>query len=170
MSLSPSWRARPSPPEGSYSYRYSTPDENRSQEDEATAELSELRERRVHSTSPQPVISINDTGTNSLDDGNKILPELRGGDEPPDPFPQTHLARASRQHRRVRRIADRDGMTESASVRGADLNSWDVAALIINKMIGTGIFTTPGLVLNLTQNKASSIGLWVAGGAYAFIR
>ncbi|KAF8535501.1 amino acid permease-domain-containing protein [Trichophaea hybrida] len=169
MSLSPSWRARLSPSEGSYGYRYSTSDENRSQEDEATAELPELRERRGHSTSPQPVININDTRTNSLDDGNKILPELQGGDEPPAPFPPTHLARASRQHRRARRIADRDGMTESASVRGADLNSWDVAALIINKMIGTGIFTTPGLVLNLTQNKASSIGLWVAGGAYAFI-
>jgi len=128
------------------------------------AELSELHERRAQSASTRPVISIDGASTSTPNDNT--LP----ADKAPIPFTPAQPARASRRHRQARRITDRDVMTESASVRGADLNAWDVAALIINKMIGAGIFTTPGLVLQLTQNKASSIGLWIAGGAYAFIR
>jgi hypothetical protein len=44
--------------------------------------------------------------------------------------------------------------------------TWDVLALVLNKMIGTGIFTVPGLVLALTQSTRVSVGLWVAGGLY----
>jgi hypothetical protein len=51
-----------------------------------------------------------------------------------------------------------------------DLNMFDVAALIINKMIGTGIFTTPGLVLSLTGNKKVSIVMWFCGGIWSFLR
>jgi hypothetical protein len=71
------------------------------------------------------------------------------------------------------------------------LRTWDVAALIINKMvrfqklsyhrivtkrlnaenkqIGTGIFTTPGVVLSLTGSKSISIILWVVGGVHTFL-
>lgn len=151
-SLSPSWRARLSQSESSYGPQV------------GEAELSELHERRAQSASTRPVISIDGASTSTPNDNT--LP----ADKAPIPFTPAQPARASRRHRQARRITDRDVMTESASVRGADLNAWDVAALIINKMIGAGIFTTPGLVLQLTQNKASSIGLWIAGGAYAFIR
>jgi hypothetical protein len=50
------------------------------------------------------------------------------------------------------------------------LGALDVAALIMNKMIGAGIFTTPGTVLSLTQSKRLSIVLWVLGGVYSLIR
>lgn len=46
----------------------------------------------------------------------------------------------------------------------------DVAALIMNKMIGAGFFTTPGTVLFLTQSKRLSIVLWVLGGIYSMMR
>lgn len=46
----------------------------------------------------------------------------------------------------------------------------DVMALIMNKMIGAGFFTTPGTVLLLTQSKSLSIGLWIVGGVYSVIR
>ncbi|KAK2026545.1 hypothetical protein LX32DRAFT_641779 [Colletotrichum zoysiae] len=42
----------------------------------------------------------------------------------------------------------------------------DVAALIINKMIGTGIFAGPYTVLVNTANKSVAIGLWVLGFFY----
>ncbi|KAH8744408.1 amino acid/polyamine transporter I, partial [Hyaloscypha finlandica] len=50
-----------------------------------------------------------------------------------------------------------------------DLGVIDVAALIINKQIGTGIFTTPGLVLSLTGSKTTSIIMWFCGGIWAFL-
>lgn len=50
------------------------------------------------------------------------------------------------------------------------LSSWDVAALIVNKMIGTGIFTGPSMVLQLTLNKNVAIGLWILGLLYTILR
>jgi hypothetical protein len=47
---------------------------------------------------------------------------------------------------------------------------FDVAALIINKMIGTGIFTGPFTVLQFTHNKSVAIGLWVLGFGYTILR
>jgi hypothetical protein len=46
----------------------------------------------------------------------------------------------------------------------------DVMALIMNKMIGAGFFTTPETVLLLTKSKSLSIGLWIVGGVYSIIR
>lgn len=42
----------------------------------------------------------------------------------------------------------------------------DVVAVVFNKMVGTGIFTTPGLVLRSTGSKRTSLILWAAGGLY----
>lgn len=47
-----------------------------------------------------------------------------------------------------------------------NLSKWDVGSLVLNKMVGGGIFTTPGLVLRLTQSKGLSVGLWALGGVY----
>ena len=49
------------------------------------------------------------------------------------------------------------------------LDKWDVAALIINKMVGTGIFTGPPLVLLYTQNKVEAMLLWVVGLIYTIL-
>lgn len=50
------------------------------------------------------------------------------------------------------------------------LTERDVAALIINKMIGTGVFTGPYLVLSYTQNKAVAMTLWAVGFLYTLLR
>lgn len=55
---------------------------------------------------------------------------------------------------------------DSTIVERQDLGLWDVASVIFNKMVGTGIFTAPGHVLKLTGSKGLSLGLWVVGGAY----
>lgn len=60
--------------------------------------------------------------------------------------------------------------SEQTFLQRRDLGMLDVAALIINKQIGTGIFTTPGLVLSLTGSKTVSIVMWFCGGIWAFLR
>jgi len=49
------------------------------------------------------------------------------------------------------------------------LNSRDVGAFIVNKMIGTGIFIQPPAVLLLTQSKVEALFLWVLGFIYTLI-
>lgn len=61
---------------------------------------------------------------------------------------------------------DDDPRIESAR----DQTELDVAALIVNKMIGTGIFTGPSSVLLYTHNKSVAIGLWVLGFSYTLLR
>jgi hypothetical protein len=51
----------------------------------------------------------------------------------------------------------------------AKLTILDVAALILNKQIGTGIFTTPGAVLLWTQSKSLSVALWTIGGFWTLM-
>jgi hypothetical protein len=53
-----------------------------------------------------------------------------------------------------------------AIVPNANLSILDVAALVLNKQIGTGIFSTPGLVLASTRSKGLSIALWSIGGLW----
>jgi hypothetical protein len=50
------------------------------------------------------------------------------------------------------------------------LNSRDVCAFIINKMIGTGIFIQPPAVLLFTQSKIEALFLWVLGFLYTLVR
>ena len=49
---------------------------------------------------------------------------------------------------------------------GIKLTTFDVFALIVNKMIGSGIYIAPSSVLVLTGNKSTAMWLWVAGFAY----
>ncbi|ORY06761.1 amino acid permease-domain-containing protein [Clohesyomyces aquaticus] len=62
---------------------------------------------------------------------------------------------------------DSDNWTESGEeVPRRNLTELDVAALILNKMIGTGIFTMPGTVLLYTKSKTLSMALWTVGGVW----
>ena len=47
---------------------------------------------------------------------------------------------------------------------GHRLGTLSTAALIINKMIGTGIFSKPSEILKLTGSKGGALFLWVTGG------
>lgn len=59
--------------------------------------------------------------------------------------------------------------SESTNIPRRNLRVHDVAGLILNKVVGSGIFTTPGLVLALTKHKPTSIVLWVMGGIHAML-
>ena len=49
-------------------------------------------------------------------------------------------------------------------VGAAPFLEWkDISSLIINKMVGTGIFTGPPMVLMYTQHKGEAFALWVVG-------
>lgn len=60
--------------------------------------------------------------------------------------------------------------TESTDVPRRRLGFIQVSALMINQMIGTGIFSTPATVLLLTGSKPISLALWAVGGIYSFLR
>lgn len=51
-----------------------------------------------------------------------------------------------------------------------ELNTIDVACLIINKMIGGGVFVSSSHVVFLTGNKLVALALWIFGGIYSFCR
>ncbi|CUS11167.1 unnamed protein product [Tuber aestivum] len=48
------------------------------------------------------------------------------------------------------------------------LGYWSTAALICNRMIGTGIFSTPSTVLRATGTPAGTLLLWCAGAFFAY--
>jgi len=70
---------------------------------------------------------------------------------------------------------DRSGLdhdpqfTEHITIRKQNLNVFDVASLILNKMVGTGIFTTPGSIVLLNKSKGLTVALWVLGGPYCLL-
>lgn len=75
-------------------------------------------------------------------------------------------------------MAPAPGPAPAPSVKSEDdepilqrpLNVFDVACLIINKMIGSGIFIQPSNVLYLTGVKYGALLLWVFGAIYSFCR
>ncbi|KAJ4061423.1 hypothetical protein NW756_002862 [Fusarium oxysporum] len=61
----------------------------------------------------------------------------------------------------------RDDETFDASEQG--LGFFDVFSLIVNKMIGTGIYTSPTAVFLLTGNKSLTLGLFAVGFLYCLM-
>jgi hypothetical protein len=60
--------------------------------------------------------------------------------------------------------------TESTDVPKRHMGLTAVVSLMINQMIGTGVFETPGYVLFLTGSKQISLVLWGVGGIYQIMR
>lgn len=60
--------------------------------------------------------------------------------------------------------------TEATNVPRRRMGLIQVVSLMINQMIGSGVFTTPGIVLLLTGSKYTSLVLWALGGVYTFLR
>ncbi len=52
----------------------------------------------------------------------------------------------------------------------AALETFDVFALIVNKIIGTGVYSSPATVFLLTGNKALTLGLFFVGFGYSLVR
>jgi hypothetical protein len=55
-------------------------------------------------------------------------------------------------------------------IKQRPLKSIDIACLVINKMIGTGIFVTPPLVLSLVGTKWVAWLVWILGSIHSFCR
>ncbi|KAK4924454.1 hypothetical protein LTR66_016459 [Elasticomyces elasticus] len=100
------------------------------------------------------------TSDNYLDNNEHLLPELPTG---------AHHRNSSSQENAAQPRATARPYTERHTVNYQHLSILEAASLIINKMIGTGIFTTPGLILHLTQNKGLALALWILGGFYAAV-
>lgn len=62
-----------------------------------------------------------------------------------------------------------DADSTSNWIKGA-LETFDVFALIVNKMIGTGIYSAPATVFLLTGNKNLTLGLFSIGFVYTLAR
>jgi hypothetical protein len=60
--------------------------------------------------------------------------------------------------------------TESTTVPRRNLGFVQCSALMINQMVGSGIFTLPGVVLLLTKSKPIAVVLWAVGGIYSMLR
>ncbi|KAI1078235.1 hypothetical protein F5B20DRAFT_582466 [Whalleya microplaca] len=78
----------------------------------------------------------------------------------------------SRTTSEVEDADDRNSVPEDAGERPPvhrPLTTLDAIALIINKMVGTGIFTGPPSILLYTGDRGTSIGLWFAGFAFTAI-
>ena len=69
-----------------------------------------------------------------------------------------------------RRFNNGGGQPERASKRQRELMWFDVSCLIINKMIGTGIFVSPAIVVFLVGSKWAALLMWIAGASYSFAR
>jgi hypothetical protein len=54
--------------------------------------------------------------------------------------------------------------------QGVPLTATDIFSLIVNKMIGTGIYNNPSSVLILTGSKRLAMALWVLGLLYTVFR
>lgn len=49
------------------------------------------------------------------------------------------------------------------------LGPLDATALVISNVIGIGIFTTPGIIAQIVPHPLVILGLWILGGALAFV-
>lgn len=57
--------------------------------------------------------------------------------------------------------------SESTTVPRRNLGFIQTTSLMLNAVIGGGIFSTPGYVLALTRSKKISLVLWAVGGVYS---
>jgi hypothetical protein len=72
----------------------------------------------------------------------------------------------------AQRYLRRDSLTEISNrprTQGS-LNVLDVFSLIVNKMVGTGIFTAPASVFLMTGNRITTLCLFFAGFLYTIVR
>lgn len=59
--------------------------------------------------------------------------------------------------------------SENSNTPKRHLGFWQIFSLIINSVVGTGIFTQPGYVLFLTKSKSVALALWGIGGMYTIV-
>ena len=70
-------------------------------------------------------------------------------------------------------VPDTDQVTlepEDEASQEGPLTAFDIFSLVINKMIGTGIYNSPGAVLLMTGSKGVTLGLWAIGFVYTLVR
>lgn len=63
--------------------------------------------------------------------------------------------------------ADPNAIVTVAPKERFKLGTLSVMGLVVNRMIGTGIFNTPAVALQGTQTTGGTLMFWVAGAVYA---
>jgi len=63
---------------------------------------------------------------------------------------------------------NRDAIVTEAPKQPFRLGYFSTACLIINRVIGTGIFSSPGTVIRGTNSTGATLLLWAAGCLYGF--
>ena len=92
--------------------------------------------------------------------GTESLPQL--ADDSGSSYDTTvNQARQSQSHESDN---EKDRVVYKPIPEKHQLGYLSTAALIINKMIGTGIFSKPSAILKLTGSKGGALFLWVTGG------
>lgn len=84
----------------------------------------------------------------------------------PSRLPQGFIVRQKQPYKRQ---AGLDEPRHDVSGHGP-LRTFDVFALIVNKMVGTGIYTAPASVFLMTGNKSLTLGLFGIGFLYSLVR
>lgn len=69
----------------------------------------------------------------------------------------------------VEKAADAEVERENVYGKGP-LRTFDVFSLIVNKMVGTGIYSAPSVVFLQTGNKSLTLGLYGVGFLYSLFR
>lgn len=59
---------------------------------------------------------------------------------------------------------------QRSTKRQRELEWFDVSCLIINKMIGTGLFVNSAIVVHLSGSKWLAFVMWILGSFYSFAR
>ncbi|RSM09322.1 hypothetical protein CEP52_004215 [Fusarium oligoseptatum] len=85
----------------------------------------------------------------------------------PRPRPADIRNRDSRPYKERNSLED-PGRDDDDELNGP-LRTFDVIALIVNKMVGTGIYTAPATVFLMTGNKAVTLTLFFVGFLYSVV-
>lgn len=94
--------------------------------------------------------SLENTRSREHEGADGHTPEVQSGDD-------SHSITTVEDHSDERDVA-------------VDLRKTEVIALIVNKMIGTGIFTAPAITYTLTGSKWLTLLIWGIGILYTLYR
>jgi hypothetical protein len=130
--------------------------------------------RDQSSTDTNPLNLVPSADLNILDPGrqndSKAAEQVIGSEEIFGPIDDSFHARKTvgdGSHEREDGISVDTAWSESTTVPRRHLGFVQITSLMLNAVIGGGIFNTPGVVLALTRSKKIALVLWAVGGVYS---
>ena len=93
-----------------------------------------------------------------------------GDDSSVNPISLHYLATPNPNLPSVNSVHAPENPSEHEPPEAGKLRAIDVFGFIVNKMIGTGIYTNPALVLIFTGSRKAAISFWIVGLTHTFVR